>query len=175
MSVSPIAPLPTPDPLAPSLWLPSILSPDAPSFGWELLLLSLDIVPTPPSLFTRTKTTHRDLYTAARNRFNLPSLPTTSPLDVVLYNDNDDITETSIRNIAFVRRDPPRWTTPAASTGCLPGVIRRRLLEQGRIVEAEEGELKRSGVVDGEYVLTFNGVEGCRLGRIVKPLSGSTK
>ena len=34
-------------------------------------------------------------------------------------------------------------------------------------VEADEGELKKDSIVKGEYVLTFNGVEGCRLGRIL--------
>ncbi len=152
--------------MAPSLWLPSASSLDPPSFGLDLLAIHLDTVPTASSVFTRTKTTHRDHYNAARSRFSIPPPPSPSLDEVVLFNKNDDITETSIRNIAFVRRSPPQWVTPAASTGCLPGVIRRWLLEQGRIVEADEGELKKYDIVHGEYVLTFNGVEGCRLGRI---------
>lgn len=160
------APLPHPDPMAASLWLPSTFLPDPPSLGSDPLTVYLDTAPTPSSLFTRTKTTFRDHYNAARNRFDLPPLPTSSPLEVVLYNEDDEITETSIRNIAFVRRSPPLWITPHASSGCLPGVCRRWLIEQGRIVEADAGELKKTTVKDGEYVLTFNGVEGCRLGRI---------
>lgn len=163
---SPAPPFPIPDPMAPSLWLPSASSPDPPSFGLDLLAVHLDTVPTPSSLFTRTKTTHRYHYSASRGRFAIPPPPSSSLDEVVLFNEVDDITEASIRNIAFARRSPPKWVTPAASTGCLPGVIRRWLLEQGRIVEADEGELKKNDVVHGEYVLTFNGVEGCRLGRI---------
>ena len=166
MTASPAPPFPIPDPMAPSLWLPSASPPDPPSFGLDLLAIHLDTVPTPSSVFTRTKTTHRDHYNAARSRFAIPPPPSPSLDEVVLFNEIGDITETSIRNIAFVRRSPPRWVTPATSTGCLTGVVRRWLLEQGRIVEADEGELKREDVLHGEYVLTFNGVEGCRLGRI---------
>ena len=152
--------------MAPSLWMPSASSPDPPSTGWALLRLNMDTEATPPSLFTRTKTTYRDPYSKARERLNIPPLPTTSPLEVILYNEHGDIMETSIRNLALLRRQPLRWVTPAVSSGCLPGVIRRWLLEQGRISEAQEGELRKDDVIDGEYVLTFNGVEGCRIGRI---------
>ncbi|TBU54922.1 aminotransferase [Dichomitus squalens] len=159
-------PIPIPDPLAPSLWLPTAPSPDPPDFGLALLAIHLDTIATPSSVFTRTKTTHRDHYNAARSRFGIPPPPSPSSDEVLLFNENDDITETSIRNVAFARRSPLRWVTPASSTGCLPGVVRRWLLEHGRIVEANESELQKDGIVKGEYVLTFNGVEGCRLGQI---------
>lgn len=45
--------------------------------------------------------------------------------------------------------------------------MRRWLLEKGRVTEAVQRELTRDDLVEGEYVLTFNGVEGCRLGRIM--------
>ncbi|KAI0778721.1 aminotransferase [Trametes elegans] len=161
-------PIPSPstrDPAALSLWLPSVSpTPPTPSSDW--LILHLDTEPTSSSLFTRTKTTRREHYTAARDRFNIPPPPTSSPDEVLLFNEDGDITETSIRNVAFVRRSPPCWVTPPASSGCLPGVMRRWLLEKGRIIEADVGELRRDQVVDGEYVLTFNGVEGCRIGRV---------
>ncbi|KAI0699388.1 aminotransferase [Cerioporus squamosus] len=166
VTASPTAPLPLPDPMVASLWLPSTSDPNPPYFGLETLVVHIDTIPTPSSIFTRTKTTRRDHYTAARGRCNIPPPPTTSLTEVLLYNEDGDVTETSIRNIAFVRRSPPCWVTPSASTGCLPGVVRRWLLGQGRVVSAGEGELKRTDIVDGEYVLTFNGVEGCRLGRI---------
>ncbi|KAI0334398.1 hypothetical protein GY45DRAFT_1377975 [Cubamyces sp. BRFM 1775] len=167
VTTSPTSPLPLPshDPAALSLWLPSAAS-DPPVSASELLEIHLDILPTPSSNFTRTKTTCRDHYNSARGRFNIPPPPTSSIDDVLLFNESGDLTETSIRNVAFARRSPPCWVTPHGSTGCLPGVMRRLLLEQGRIVEAAEGELTRDDVVDGEYVLTFNGVEGCRIGRV---------
>ncbi|EED80878.1 predicted protein, partial [Postia placenta Mad-698-R] len=122
--------------------------------------------PSNASLFTRTKTTHRPDYTMARDRMGIPPLPAPSNSDVLLYTFDDELMETSIRNIAFLRRNPPCWVTPRKETGCLPGVMRRWLLEQGRIVEASEGELSKRDLVDEEVVLTFNGVEGCRWGRI---------
>ncbi|KAI9056979.1 hypothetical protein FKP32DRAFT_1598455 [Trametes sanguinea] len=166
VTASPASPLPSRDPAALSLWIPSPSSPEPPPQDTLLLVVHLDTVATPANEFTRTKTTRRDHYTAARKRFNIPPPPTPSLDDVLLYNDDGEITETSIRNIAFARGSPPRWVTPSASTGCLPGVMRRWLLEQGRVVEAEGGELTRNAVVDGEYVLTFNGFEGCRIGRL---------
>ncbi|KAI0673674.1 aminotransferase class IV-domain-containing protein [Trametes maxima] len=165
VTVSPTSSLLTYDPTTLSLWLPTSSS-EPPVLESDRLKVHLDVVPTSSSAFTRTKTTHRDHYTEARNRFGIPPPPTTSRHEVLLFNDDGELTETSIRNIAFVRRDPPCWVTPPASTGCLPGVMRRWLLEQGRVVEAEPGELMQEGVVDGEYVLTFNGVEGCRIGQV---------
>lgn len=123
------------------------------------IILFLDKVDTPSSLFTATKTTYRSHYAAARARFGLPD--TGGPADVVLWNTKGMITETSVRNLAFFRRG--RWVTPHDSTGCLPGVTRRWLLEQGRVVTDDQGLLTRDNVKEGELVLIFNAVEGCRI------------
>ncbi|GBE77444.1 aminotransferase [Sparassis latifolia] len=163
-SAAPVPPLPSLDPGCASL--EAVIHDPLPSIFEPLLTICLDTEPTPSSVFTRTKTTHRPHYSAARNRLGVPPLPSPSTKDVLLYNPSGELTETSIRNIAFLRGSPARWVTPHSSTGCLCGVMRRWLLEQGRIVEASEGELRLGNLVDGEYVLTFNGVEGCRLGRI---------
>jgi 4-amino-4-deoxychorismate lyase len=71
------------------------------------------------------------------------------------------ITETSVRNVAFFRHG--RWVTPHDSTGCLPGVMRRWLLERGQVVTDDQGWLSRNNVRQGELVLVFNAVEGCRI------------
>ena len=126
----------------------------------------VDTAPTLPSLFTRTKTTYRPSYDAARSRTGVPPLPTTVDADVLLYSSVGEILETSIRNVAVLRRSPAQWVTPREDVGCLPGVMRRWLLEQGKVVEAEEGELMKDSLHEGEFVLTFNGVEGCRFGTI---------
>lgn len=143
------------------------------------LSVYIDTAPTLPSLFTHTKTTYRPMYNAARERVGLPPLPTAVDADVLLYSSAGEILETSIRNIAFIRRSPPQWVTPREDVGCLPGVMRRWLLEQGKVVEAEAGELTKDDLRDGELVLTFNGVEGCRLGKISrlipKPCARSTQ
>jgi len=128
----------------------------------ETILLHLDQESTPPSLFTITKTTNRRIYDEARQRNHLASLP--SPTDVLLYNPEQLITETTIFNVAFYSSFG--WITPALSSGCLPGVMRRWLLGEGRIREDHEGILTRSVVKEGELILLFNGAQGCRLGRI---------
>ena len=69
------------------------------------------------------------------------------------------ITETSIANVAFYREG---WVTPATSTGCLEGVMRRWLLEHGKIKEDVVGVLTKDSVADEEQVLVFNGVSGCK-------------
>ena len=102
------------------------------------------------------------MYDAARAR-GIPPAALTDITDVLLYNPEGSLTETSVYNIAFYRNR--KWVTPKANSGCLPGVMRRWLLEQGRIKEMKEPLTKDDLQVD-ECVLIFNGVRGCRLGRI---------
>ncbi|KAI0283425.1 aminotransferase [Russula aff. rugulosa BPL654] len=129
-----------------------------PSLG-DPIPLFLDSVATPSSLFTATKTTNRGHYSAARARLGLPE--TGGPADVLLWNTKGMITESSVRNVAFFRHG--RWITPHDSTGCLPGVMRRWLLEQRLVVTDDGGWLTRNNVQEGELVLIFNAVEGCRI------------
>ncbi|EEB97789.1 hypothetical protein MPER_02822, partial [Moniliophthora perniciosa FA553] len=58
---------------------------------------------------------------------------TADPSGRAPLHEKDEITETSIANVAFCRDEG--WVTPDASTGCLTGVFRRWLLEKGRIKE----------------------------------------
>lgn len=140
---------------------------DAPSLYGPALTVFLDTQPSSSAadvLFTSTKTTHRSIYNAARARVGIsPQSDPASP-DVVLYNEQNLITETSISNVAFYHSE--LWMTPPLSTGCLPGVLRRWLLQQRRIQEAPEGVLTKESVKEGDWVLMFNSVHGCRLGRI---------
>jgi len=134
------------------------------------LIIQVDSEPTPISIFTTTKTTNRAVYDAARARSGvtpdiIPFSP--PPSDVLLYNSRNTMTETSIYNVAFYRSN--RWLTPPISTGCLPGVLRRWLLEQGRIFEADDNLLTKESIVEGECVLLVNGVQGCQLGKIKFP------
>ena len=90
----------------------------------------------------------------------MPS-PADAYIDVLLRNNEDDLMETSIRNIAFLRDN--RWVTPSAASGCLPGVMRRLMLEEHEFIE---GNINLSEAVSGEIVLTTNGVEGIQYARI---------
>jgi len=123
----------------------------------------LDTEPTSPSMFTSTKTTRREAYNLARARVGIPAIGVElgTPNDVALFRPGGQVMETSIRNIAFWRED--RWVTPPLRVGCLPGIARRLLVEEGKIVE---GEILTTDLKDGEILLLFNAVEGARLGKL---------
>ena len=139
--------------------------PPAPTSSASIRTIYIDPLPTSPSIFTSTKSTHRTAYNDARVRVGLSPLPTPSDahIDVLLHTPDGLVLETSIRNVAFNRNGA--WLTPPSSSGCLPGVMRRLLLEKGAIVE---GDIKLADVVEGELVMTFNGVEACWFGRIAR-------
>ncbi|HEY5104509.1 MAG TPA: chorismate-binding protein, partial [Acidimicrobiales bacterium] len=73
------------------------------------------------------KTTQRNVYTKRRRRF--PEAD-----DVIMVNERGECTEVTIANLAI--RKGARWFTPPLSSGCLPGVERARLIEQGVLTEA---------------------------------------
>lgn len=121
---------------------------------------------TTPTVFTSTKTTFREAYDEATSR-NAAALASIAPFytaDVLLHNQDGQLMEGTIYNIA-VHRDG-KWITPSTKTGCLPGVMRRWLLENGRIHEDTECTLTIESIELGEWILLFNGVRGCRLGKI---------
>ncbi|KAG6837318.1 hypothetical protein H0H93_011413 [Arthromyces matolae] len=171
------SPVPTlgSDPSSAASFDPSGIDPSpSDSFG-PVYSVVLDSVACPSSIFTSTKTTCRSHYDNARRRAQLPPLTRGPPAEVLLYNEEGRITEASISNVAFYRGD--QWLTPSLSTGCLSGVFRRWLLEQGLIYEDKEGHLIKGDIKEGEWVLLFNAVTGCRLGKIepsvVSLLSGN--
>lgn len=171
-TASPVKPF-TSDPTSAAFFKPDT---DYHSLFGVPLRIHIDSEPTPSSVFTQTKTTCRTLYDEARIRALVPDPSATHtdptlPSDVLLYNSDNHISEASIYNVAFYRSK--RWQTPPASTGCLPGVLRRWLLEQGRIYEADENLLTRESIVEGECVLLFNGVRGCTLGKLALPTPSS--
>ncbi|KIJ36987.1 hypothetical protein M422DRAFT_178757, partial [Sphaerobolus stellatus SS14] len=79
--------------------------------------------------------------------------------EVLLYDEGGWIMEGSVRNVAFWRDN--RWVTPPLHRGGLNGVVRRWLLENGRVIEED---VRKEDVRVGEVVLLSNGVEGCSLG-----------
>ncbi|KAI8371009.1 aminotransferase [Blakeslea trispora] len=116
------------------------LAQSVPSVTVKLDSQAWDLSPNDP--FILHKTTHRDIYEQARLRTqcNYHAAPK-EPFDVVLYNMNHQITETSIANIAI--GVPQKggtgydWKTPPVQSGLLPGVFRSYLIQQGWIREAE--------------------------------------
>ncbi|KIY73565.1 hypothetical protein CYLTODRAFT_324585, partial [Cylindrobasidium torrendii FP15055 ss-10] len=128
----------------------------------------VDTQPTPTSLFTTTKTTQRQHYDAARARAGLPSVSSPEqPTEVVLFNLGGVVTEGSFSNIAFFDEAEGTWLTPRLATGCLPGIMRRWLLEEKRIRETTpQTDRRPKDLKDGTWVLIMNGLLGCRVGRI---------
>lgn len=144
--------------------LPTLAKDEALKRTPSLVNVYIDREPTGPSLFTMTKTTARRVYDEARTRNGL--FPFTTPegrsQEVLMHNRDGLVMETTIFNIAFQRGG--RWLTPSANAGCLPGVARRWLLEHGKTTEDSEGTLTLASITNGEVVLLFNSLQGCRLG-----------
>lgn len=120
----------------------------------------LDTRPTPASAFTAFKTTSRAHYDAARARRGIADRRELR--EVLLYNERGEVSEGSVRNVAFWRGDG--WVTPPERSGGLPGTVRRYLLEKGLV---KEGIVRVADVRVGEYVLLSNGWDGTVLGRVV--------
>lgn len=79
------------------------------------------------NVFLYHKTTHREHYN--RMRAGLPQGVT----DVLLYNRNGEVTETTIANIVVTIND--RQYTPPVRCGLLAGTYRQHLLDTGRLEE----------------------------------------
>lgn len=78
------------------------------------------------SPFLYHKTTRRDPYDERRSRH--PDVA-----DVLLINERGEITESTIANVAV--KIGGEWVTPPVESGCLPGIYRRVLLDDGRLIE----------------------------------------
>ena len=104
----------------------------------------------PASLWLRHKTTRRDVYTAAAARH--PGAD-----DVVLVNTAGCVTETTVATLAV--RLHGRWWTPPLSAGCLPGVARGRLLEEGRL---HERDLTPADLRRAEELAVLSSLRGTR-------------
>ena len=98
--------------------------------------------------FLYHKTTKRGVYEEARRDCDATT-------DVILINERDEITETTITNIAVFRDG--QWITPALSCGLLPGVLRAELLSCGEIVE---GIIHPQDLHSSDPIRCFNALRG---------------
>jgi para-aminobenzoate synthetase/4-amino-4-deoxychorismate lyase len=112
----------------------------------RLRLSSVIVDSTDP--FLRNKTTARGTYERARAGFEADT-------DVLLINEHGEVTETTLANVAMLRRN--QWITPMTSCGLLPGTMREQLLIDGQIIE---GVIRREELVHEETVRCFNSVRG---------------
>lgn len=153
-----ILPPPTPSPTSWPLHSPSPDSTLAPTP--EYSQITVDTEPTPSTLFTTHKTSHRVVYDAARIR---ASITPCSPLaaEVLLYNELYEITEASLSTVYLYRAG--RWITPAAECGGNLSVTRRLALAGGFCVE---GRVSIDEVRDGEIIWLSNAARGFFMGRV---------
>jgi para-aminobenzoate synthetase/4-amino-4-deoxychorismate lyase len=100
------------------------------------------------------KTTQRSVYRdrAARH----PDVD-----DVVLVNGHGEVTETTVASIAA--RLQGRWWTPPTTSGCLPGVERGRLVEQGLLGERV---LRVQDLHEAERLAVLSSLRGWRQARL---------
>jgi branched-chain amino acid aminotransferase len=82
------------------------------------------------------------------NRLALRQAESQGDWEALLVNERGRLVEGSRSNLALVVGD--RVVTPPESDGCLPGTVRRRLLERGAI---EERSLSPEDLRDGEVLL----------------------
>jgi para-aminobenzoate synthetase/4-amino-4-deoxychorismate lyase len=101
------------------------------------------------------KTTRRDVYLTRALRH--PEAD-----DVVLVNQHGELTETTTANLAL--RIGGSWWTPPTTSGCLPGIERARLLEQGSL---HERVLPVAELQDAEEIAVLSSLRGWRSARLV--------
>lgn len=136
---------------------------------WKGWLIYLDKQQSQPTPFTSFKTTKREVYNNARARFNI--IPGDNR-EVLLQDNNNNILEGSITSVAFWRqvKNPLtneisfKWVTPNLANGCMDGVIRKWLIDNGSIVE---GIIPVNELQDGEYVLLLNGLMGVKVAKLI--------
>ncbi|KAI8877761.1 hypothetical protein K501DRAFT_229718, partial [Backusella circina FSU 941] len=127
--------------------------------------VTLDILPIQDphqDPFIMHKTTFRDVYNTARERTACEWHPAQyQPFDVILYNNKQQVTETSIANIAigFPENGKRVWKTPQVECGLLPGVFRSYLIStkqvQQDIITLDELKLAQQ---NGYPIICFNSV-----------------
>ncbi len=105
--------------------------------------------------FLYHKTTHRQVYADARA--NCPPVDGLPWDDVLLWNEQGEITETTTCNV-LVERDGLLYTPPVAC-GLLPGTYRAWLLAQGLV---QEGVIPLEEVRRERRILLINSVRGQR-------------
>lgn len=152
---------------------PLLVIPTAPTFSslaaggqstTTVWTLRLDSQPTPPSAFTRHKTTRRGIYSAARERAGIAS--PSEPVEALMYNPRGEVMDGSITTVYFKQKqtsedddekEDREWVTPALSSGGNAGTTRRYALATGLCTE---GVVRVDELADGEQAWVSNGFRG---------------
>ena len=113
---------------------------------WRLVLAAFPVDPRDPFLYH--KTTRRDVYDRALEGIGDCD-------DVVLWNEQGDVTETSVGNL--VVRAAGRLWTPPVRCGLLAGTFRRKLLHENVIAERPISVEEFAGAAE---IFVINSVRG---------------
>ena len=116
---------------------------------WTVIL---DVQATKTDLYTEIKTSYREAYDRARQ---CAGLSPTSIMEVLLYNELNQVMDGSITNVYFFRNN--RWVTPDA--GGLQGAARQFALDRGFCSIASPAVSKDS-LRPGEIVWLSNAFRG---------------
>ena len=76
--------------------------------------------------------------------------------EAVLFNDHGELSECATSNVFFVKGSIVH--TPDLASGCLPGIVRRLVIEKlrGCGIAVEEGFYSRADLVDSDFVFVTN-------------------
>ena len=107
------------------------------------------------NVFRYHKTSLRRPYRMRRNRHDEAD-------DVLMVNERGEVTESTIGNLAV--QIEGAWYTPPIESGCLPGVLRRVLVEEGLLAERP---LTSEEVTSASDIAVFNSVRGWRRAVVV--------
>jgi para-aminobenzoate synthetase / 4-amino-4-deoxychorismate lyase len=107
------------------------------------------------NIFLFHKTTNRDVYENAR-------LHQSDCDDVLLFNEHDELTETSISNLIFELNG--KLVTPPTRCGLLSGTFRSHLLKQGKI---RERIVKLADLPNCTQIFLINSVRGWQKAELV--------
>jgi len=122
----------------------------------EASKISVRLSPTPTNstdVFLRHKTTHRERYNSDYAQARADGFD-----EVIYTNERSEVTEGAISNI-FIQQDN-KLLTPPLTSGVLPGIYRRHLLETD--ATAEERTLTIRDLETAEAVFLCNSVRGLR-------------
>jgi len=105
------------------------------------------------------KTSRREVYERRRRLYP-------DQTDVILVNTRGEVTESTIANVAVLIEG--HWYTPPLESGCLPGIRRGLLIEQGRLTERvmTVPELRAA-----EQIALVSSLRGWRAAELVEILS----
>lgn len=142
-------------------WMPPTLN-ITPCFDKNPAKVYLDTQPTRPSTLLTHKTSHRCVYTAARERAKIAASTPPTEQEVLIYNAFGEIMDGSVTTAYFRCNDT--WITPAAICGPTIGVTRRLALEKGL---CKQSTIEIEDLRSGEEIWLSNAVRGFFKGILV--------